>query len=386
MKGTGGVGHVLQVIDSLVPSGAERAVAELVPELVARGMVVDVAYLHDRPGLQAELEASGAKLFCLAGSGGRWGWIRRARRVVRDRRPDLVHTSLFEANIVGRVAARSAGVRVVTTLTGDMYGPQQLGDPGVRVWKARTAQVVDGLTALAVARFHAISRHLAEVMARRLRLPRDRIDVIHRGRDAGRLGARTEERRDRARSALGVQDRRVVLAVGRHEHQKGLDILLEAVPAVRSSVPEVLVLVAGREGRASPRLRALQAQLGLEDAVRFLGPRNDVPDLLCAADAFVYPSRWEGLGSMLVEALALGAPIVATDLPAIREVVGDGGIALLARPERSPELAEALVETLADPAAAAARAAAGESRFAERFTMTRIAEETIRFYERALAS
>jgi glycosyltransferase involved in cell wall biosynthesis len=378
--------NVLHVIDSLVPSGAERAVAELAPELTARAVAVDVAYLHDRPGLQTELEAAGVSHFCLAGPGGRLGWIRRLVRLVRERRPDLVHTSLFEANVAGRLAGRIAGVPVVSSLTGDLYGPQQLRDPAVVLWKARLGQVVDGVTARAVARFHAISRHLAEVMARRLRLPRHRIDVIPRGRDPRRLGRRTESRRSRVRASLGVQERDVVLAVARHDHQKGLDVLLEAVPAVSARIPELVVFVAGRAGRATARLRELHGRLGLGDSVRFLGPRADVPDLLCAADAFVCPSRWEGLGSVLIEALALGAPIVASDLAPIREVVGDGEeVALLTPPERPAELAEAVVTTLIDPSAARMRAAKGGARFAQRFTISRIAEETVRFYGRALA-
>jgi glycosyltransferase involved in cell wall biosynthesis len=378
---------VLHVIDSLVPSGAEWAVAELAPELTARAVAVEVAYLHDRPGLQSELEAAGVSHFCLAGSGGRLGWIRRIVDLVRERRPDLVHTSLFEANVAGRVAGRIAGVPVVSSLTGDPYGPQQLRDPAVVVWKVRLGQLVDGVTARFVARFHAISRHLAEVMARRLRLPRNRIDVIPRGHDPRRLGTRTRARQTRVRDGLGIQRRSVLLAVARHEHPKGLDVLLEAVPLVRDRVPGLTVIVAGREGRATPRLRALHDRLGLGDSVRFLGHRADVPDLLCCADAFVSPSRSEGLGSVLIEALALQAPIVASDLASIREVVGDGDeVALLTPPERPAALADAVVRTLADPSGAQVRAAKGEARFSERFTISRIADETIAFYERALSS
>ena len=97
-------------------------------------------------------------------------------------------------------------------------------------------------------------------------------------------------------------------------------------------VPDVALMVAGRSGRLTLFLNAQIADLGITDAVRFLGVRTDVADLLCAADAFVCPSRWEGFGGALDEAMALRAPVVAFDIPAIREVLGDEMHAMIVRP------------------------------------------------------
>jgi glycosyltransferase involved in cell wall biosynthesis len=110
-----------------------------------------------------------------------------------------------------------------------------------------------------------------------------------------------------------------------------------------------------------------------------------VLELMCAADVFAFPSRWEGLGVAVLEAMALEAPIVASDLPAVREVVGAGDErALLVPPDRPDELAAALVTTLEGPVAAAARASAARERFLEAFTLDRVADATVAFYERAL--
>ena len=88
----------------------------------------------------------------------------------------------------------------------------------------------------------------------------------------------------------------------------------------------------------------------------FLGPRDDVPDLLCAADAVVIPSRWEGLSNVLIEAMALEAPVVASDLPTLEDAASDGETAILVPPADPARLAPAIVATLADPEAARRRA------------------------------
>jgi glycosyltransferase involved in cell wall biosynthesis len=377
--------RILYVIDSLVPSGAERSLAALAPEYRRLGVALDVAYLQDRPGLHAELRAAGATLFCIAGSGGRIGWVLRLRRLIVDRRPDLVHTTLAEADLAGRVAARLAGTPVVSSLVNVQHGPQQLADPKVPRWKLQAAKLADQITARGVVRFHAITSFLADVMARTLRIGRDRIDVVPRGRPAGELGSRSAERRRRAREALRLdEDTTLLVSVARQDRQKGLDVLLRALPAVREAVPGVLLMVAGRQGNMTEDLLAVVEDLRLGDAVRFLGIRDDVPELLSAADAFVLPSRWEGLGSVLLEAMALEAPIVASDIPPVREVV-DEESAVLVPAERPAELASAIVKASRDRRGSVRRATLARRRFLDEFTIEPVAEAMLAFYRRALS-
>jgi glycosyltransferase involved in cell wall biosynthesis len=343
--------------------------------------------VRDVPGIQAELEADGASVFCVDGPGGRIGRIRRTRRLIAARRPDIVHTTLFEADITGRLAAVAAGVPVVSSLVNSAYDAEQAAAPGLRPWKLRAAQLLDAVTARRVVRFHAISRHVADLMAAKLRIPRDRVDVIPRGRDPGRLGTRDAARRVAARAGLGIPEGTpLVLAAARHEYQKGLDVLIEAFPAVLGSVPTARLVIAGRDGHQTVRLHAAADRLEAEGAVRFLGPRSDVPDLLCAADVFVVPSRWEGLGSVLLEAMALRAPIVASDLPPIREVVTDGESARLSPPGAPTALSAAIVATLADADRTASQATAARQRFLACFTIEHVADQMAAFYRRALGS
>jgi glycosyltransferase involved in cell wall biosynthesis len=385
----GGEGlRVLYLIDSLVPSGAERSLAALAPAYADRGVELHVAYLQERAGLQEELRAAGAEAVSLAGPGGRLGWIGRARRAIRSRRPDLVHTTLAEADLAGRIAGRLSSVPVVSSLVNLQHAPEQFADPSVAPWKRRAARLADRITARSVVRFHAITEYIADTMSGILRIPRDRIDVVPRGRPAEGLGSRTPDRRAQARASLGLDDQAPLLvSVARQDRQKGLDVLLRALPAVAARFPRARLALVGRDGGMTPELHAIVDRLGLGEPVMFLGLRDDVPELLCAADVFVFPSRWEGLGSVLLEAMALEAPIVATDIPPIREAVaGDGAVASLVPVEDEAALAGAVVETLGDRAGSAERAAAGRRRFLERFTISPVADGMVAFYRRALAA
>jgi glycosyltransferase involved in cell wall biosynthesis len=375
--------RVLCVIDSLIYGGTERSLLELTPPLLERGVDLEVAYLYERPGLRDRFEATGVSLHALVGRDGRASRAARVRELIGTRKPDVVHTHLFEANVAGRIASGLSGVPVTSSLTGEPYGPEQLLDPRLRAWKVRAAQAADAATARFVTRFHAVSEHVADVMSRRLWIDRGRIEVIPRGRDAAALGSRTAERRDRARASLGLaREEQLVLAAGRHEHQKGLDVLIGSFPAVRAAVPSARLAIAGREGNQTLELREIAERSRLNGAVQLLGRRDDVPDLLCAADVFVLPSRWEGFPGALIEAMALGAPIVSADVPGAREALGDGDLGVFVAPGDGDALSDAIIGSLRDAETSAVRAKRATERFHERFTVDRAADRTVEFYER----
>ena len=378
--------HILYLIDSLVPAGAERSLVAMAPYFAARGIDLDVAYLHDRAGLQDELARTGTALSSLAGRGGRPGWIYRATRLASRRRPDLIHTTLFEADVAGRIAAALDRIPVVSSLVNVAYGPEMLDDPSLRRWKVRGAQILDGTTARFVRRFHAITQHVATTMSARLKLAPDKIEVIPRGRDRAALGARTNDRRAEARKALGIgSGTPLLLAISRQERQKGLDVLLESLPSILEQHPNTRLVIVGRQGNQSPLLRETVERFDLHDEVRFLGVRSDVADLLCAADAFVFPSRWEGQGGALLEAMALETPIVASDLPAVRESVGDETAAWLVPPGQPTALASALTAVISDRQESTRRARTALERFDAEFTIERVVQRMVGFYQHALS-
>ena len=116
--------------------------------------------------------------------------------------------------------------------------------------------------------------------------------------------------------------------------------------------------------------------------MRFLGHRDDAPEVLAAADVFVFPSLYEGLGGALIEAMALGLPIVASDLPAIREVVEPGSNALLVEPGSPADLADAIVALADDPERRRRMGARSRAIFEDRFTLERSARRMLDLFER----
>lgn len=374
--------RLLYLIDSLFPGGACRSLVSMAPHFVSAGVRLDVAYLVDRPGLHEEFAQAGAVVVSAAASS-RVGRLRQAAEVTRALQPDIIHTSLFEADIAGRLAGRRTNVPVVSSLLSLAYGSEQLGDPRLRRWKVWAARQVDRVTARSVVRFHALSRHVAETMAPRLRIPLGRIDVVPRGRDPERLGRRSDARRQEARRRFGAEPRDVVVfSAARQEYPKGLDVLLDAFPHVLERLPAARLVLCGRAGGATEIVRSKSRVAG--PRVTHLGVRDDVPDLLCAADVLVVPSRWEGLGGVLLEGMALEAPIVASDLPAVHELLDGGRYGLLVPPERPRELAEAIAQAVQDPQASHLRVHQARRRFEARYTVDRVAAEMLGFYERAL--
>lgn len=379
--------RVLQLIDSLAPSGAERSLAMMAPRLVAAGVDVHVAYLIEREGLREELEKDGIAVHSLAnGSPSRRRWLARASYLIAELQPAVVHSTLFEADLAGRRAAARQRVPSISSLVNTAYGPTESSREGLRRVKTRAAHAVDALTARRVTRFHAVTQHVATVMGRRLRIPQSKIEVIPRGRDAAALGRRTPERRAAARRRLGIgDDATMILAIGRQEPQKGFDTLIRAFPAVRARFPDAILFVAGREGSATPQLMESIQEFGSAGRVRLLGRRTDVPDLLAAADVFAFPSRWEGAAGTVLEAMALECPIVSSRLPTIMESVDDSTAETVV-PDDTGDLARGLLATLSDRDTAARRASAARQRFEQEFTIQASAHRMAQLYSRVTTS
>jgi glycosyltransferase involved in cell wall biosynthesis len=383
---------VLLVINRLTHGGAERSLAELLPHYAKAGVRPIVACLAQaRDGLEDEVIADGFDVRIVRGREfanrsrdvrGLASAVRDLRSIVRREDPDLVHTTLFAADIAGRLAAARTPAATLTSVVGNTYIPERLADPHVTALKLRVSRAVDSWTGRAVNdHFHAVSNATKVSAQAAFKIPDNRITVIYRGRDGTRLGRPSPERRAAARQALDVPpDTELIVNVGKQEFRKGQATLLDALALLAPQRPRLLLLQAGYAGQCTDDLRARASRAELRDHVRFLGHRTDVPELLAAADLFVFPSLDEGLGGSAIEAMALGLPIVASDIPAMREIHDPGRNALLVPPSNPQKLADAIAQLLDDPAMRTAFGLRSRQIFDERFTLEQSAERMLSLY------
>jgi glycosyltransferase involved in cell wall biosynthesis len=229
--------------------------------------------------------------------------------------------------------------------------------------------------------FVAVSDDVATAVSRAYHPPRDRLFVIPNGIDVDRYRQRGE--RDTTRAEMGVAPGgRLIIVVAKLFAQKGHAVLLDALASATVGAEDVVLLVG--EGPERERLEQLVRDRGLA-CVRFLGNRPDVPRLLAASDLFVLPSLWEGLPMALLEAMASGLPVIATDVAGSRQVVIGGESGRLIPPGDADALASAIRELIADEPARQRLGRAARQRVEAEFSATRQAARHAAAYEQVLA-
>ncbi len=354
--------RVVLVVNSLARGGAETQLVRLAGRLVAVGHSVCVVPLLPDDELGAELRAMGVTVHPLCNTESPRGLptVTALVRVLRQQRPDLVVSFLYQSNVVTRVAASVARVPVVVSSIRNEYFGGRRRELAMRATD-RLASVTTTNSALA-----------ADRLVRRRVVARDRLVVVPNA-----LPPEAFVRRERGpvREALGVApDDFVWLGVGRLVPQKAWPDLLQAFALTGPRGGGSRLVIAGG-GPEESRLRALAERLQVASYVHLLGPRDDVPDLLAAADGLVLSSAYEGLPNVVLEAMAAGLPVVATRVGGVPELVDDSTGLIV--PPADPTALAAAMRQLAG-ARASSRAEMGRrarevawSRFHEDVVLTR---------------
>ncbi len=313
-------------------------------------MTIGTIYAAD-PLLVREMESLGVPVWS-GGATSRRGLPLVAERLRRRLagNEDIVHTHLFEPSLLGLGVARSLGMHRVSTRHHSNYHARM-----DKHWHVRLDRLVTRWSEIVI----AVSAHTAKVMIDDEGADPARVRTIPNGVDVARITTSGEDELRALRSSLddGDDSVRLVLHPARFHPEKGHFELFDAIARLnRGGGPPVRLLLAG-EGPARGDYEDHVRRIGIGDEVRFLGFRRDIHDLMAVADLVVFPSLAEAFGLALLEAIYLGAPVLASDVGGMPEIVRSLGGGALVPPGDPAALAGAIAAALASPPRAADRGA-----------------------------
>lgn len=330
---------MLWLIKGLGVGGAERLLVSSAQARDRESFDYEVAYLLPwKDAFVADLEAQGLQVHCLHGDK-EWdlGWARRLRRRLAERPVDILHVHSPYVAGIARLLVRTLPPGVRPALVGTEHIP----------WEgcSRPTRVLNSLTFPLDDAHLAVSNVVLESIPRR---HRRRVETVVHGVVLAsireQLGSRTE-----VRVELGAAPGEVLVGtVANFRPQKAYPDLLAAAALVRDSGAPVRFVVVG-QGPLEYEVRRLRADLGLDGSILLLGQRDDAMRVMAGCDVFVLASHYEGYPVAVMEALALGLPVVATRVGGVPEAVRDGVEGLLVPPGRPDVLAKSVVRLADDP-------------------------------------
>jgi len=331
--------RLMFLITDLACGGAETQAVHLALRLQSRGWEVQVVSLMPPRAYVEELDAAGIPVFSLN--------IRRKlpdpRPILRLAgllkawRPEIVHSHMVHANILARIIRPLVGFPVLVCTAHSIDEKGRRGSGRVRMFLYRLTDLFCDLTT-------QVSQVGLERYVRIGAVPKHKIRYIPNGIDT-RVFCPDPIARSRLRKELGLAKDFVWLAVGRFEPPKDYPTLIKGFFEVAKITPVVKLLIAG-DGSLRPFMERFTQDIGLNEKIRFLGIRRDIPQLMNAADAYVMSSEWEGMPMVLLEASACGLPIVATNVGGNAEIVLDGQTGFLVPPKSPEALSQAMLRMM----------------------------------------
>ncbi|WP_105358960.1 MULTISPECIES: glycosyltransferase [Pirellulaceae] len=325
--------RVLLVTTELGVGGAERCVANVACGLDPAKYAVHVVALAPPPetpkdALVQQLEAAQVPLTFL-GCRSKWqlfSAIGQLKRIIRETQPDVVWSFLFHANIVTAMATRVTRRRRLQSLRVVEQGSWRRR---FQSWAARQSD-----------RVLCVSEGVRQFAAETLRVPQSQLQVIPNGIDVDAIQPTTY--------AEPVDRKHRLIAVGRLDDQKGFDWLIFRLAELLREKPEWELVILG-DGQLLPELVTQIESEGLNDSVRLEGWQDDLPRWFRDSEIYTLSSRWEGMPNALIEAMAHGLPVMATDVEGVRELLpGDLSVQMVDH-WKMPEAEALLRKLMEDP-------------------------------------
>lgn len=330
--------RLMQITHDLGLGGLERVIVTLLRTIDRSRFEPSILCLRRLGPMAAEIEGLDVPIFQVPWTMGKPNYLafREVGRVLRAQEVDVIHTHNTWAFVDGGLGGMLAGVRTHIHTDHARTFPDHLRYVMLEHFLSYRAYKVVG-----------VSQHTADNLHDYEWISRRKLTVITNGIETDRFQSPIDK--GAKRRALGLPPQGLIIGLNaRLTPQKGVTHLLQALPAILRRFADVTVVVAG-EGDLLPALEAEADALGVAAHVHFLGLRTDVEELLQLYDVYVSPSLWEGLPMSLLEAMAAGCPIVASDVGGVSTALRHRVSGTLVAPRDPSALAAALTELLADP-------------------------------------
>lgn len=365
--------NVLHVIETGGPGGAETVFMELATGLDP-ARFRSVCAVPYEGWLSGSLRSRGVEPLLLPSRRGAIDvpLLAGLARIARRERIDLIQSHLFGMSFYSNVAGRALGIPVVSTF----HGTVDIGKRGAAA--ALKMQAI----ARGSRRMVFVSESLRRTLLTSVRVPERRTAVIHNGVDTEVFAPR---RSPALRAELGLGPEALIVgAIGNVRSAKGYDALVRVAAACADDARVAFVVIGEESAALMGELRALAAALGVEQRVRFLGFRNDIPVAINGLDIYLSTSRSEGFSLTTVQAMACAVPVIATRSGGPEEIVTDGVEGLLCAVDDVAAIAGAIRSLAVDEARRARLGKAGRRTAVERFALRRMVDGYAALYDAAM--
>ncbi|MBA7597476.1 D-inositol 3-phosphate glycosyltransferase [subsurface metagenome] len=367
--------NVLEVIATLAIGGTPRQLLLLARYLDKTKYNLTLCCLTKGGPLLAEAQRLGIKVVIL-GKKFRHDLsvIPKLIRVIKREKIDLIHTYMFTSNTFGRLAAILARVPIIIS-----------SERNIEDWKGKFRLYVDKVLMRFTDKMLVNSFAVKDFLVQMAGIKSYKIAVIYNGLDLDRFHQKINVLQERRNLGLDSQVS-VVGTVARICHYKGLHFLIRSIPQILDVFPQVKFLIVGNANLKPERiykrkLKRLISGLGVSSSVIFTGFRRDIPRVMATFDLFALPSLREGFSNVLLEAMAMGKPVVATNVGGNPETITDGQTGILVPPKDPIALSEAIISLLKDRSRAIEMGKKGRRRVKENFGRERMVQETEKIYD-----
>ena len=364
----------MYLITDLDIGGAEKSLYQLVSNLNRKEFTPVVISLTEKGQIGRRIEEEGVEVLSLqAKSRFDPSFVLRLLRILKRKRPHILHSYLFHANFIGRIAGKFCGIPIIISSVRTQEKEQ---------WHHLYLNM---FTQWMADRQICVSREVEKFVQRRAKVPACKLLTIHNGLDLKDFDFLKNKSSEAKKKELSLtQFNSVVGTVGHLTEAKGIMYLLKAFSLVLKDAPRSCLLIVG-EGKLRELLSELADRLKISAQVKFLGLREDALEIMRVMDIFVLSSLWEGFPNVILEAQALGKPVVTTWVGGCREIIKDGENGFLVPPGDPWSLYQSIKILLEKPSLRETFGQRGRELVKKKFTLRRMVSSTENLYRRLLA-